>query len=58
MAGPSLAGADTFGIVILDTENEELARETMHDDPVIQSGVMSGELRAFRISVASGTLAL
>jgi uncharacterized protein YciI len=52
LAGPSLAGADTFGLVLLDLEHEEDARAVMESDPAIVGGVMTGELRPFRMSLS------
>jgi uncharacterized protein YciI len=51
LAGPSLAGEDTFGLVVLELEDEAAARGVMERDPAVASGVMSAELRRFRVSV-------
>jgi uncharacterized protein YciI len=52
LAGPSLAGADTFGLVVLDLEQEADARAIMEADPAIVGGLMTGELRPFRMSLS------
>jgi uncharacterized protein len=52
LAGPSIAGEDTFGIVVVETEDEAAAAAAMAADPAVASGVMGGELRPFRISVS------
>jgi len=52
VAGPSQAGVgDTFGIAVIDTEDEAEARAVLEADPAIVNGVMTGELRPFRIAV-------
>jgi len=51
LAGPSVVAGDTFGIVLLDTEDENVARTTMESDPAVAGGVMRGELRPFRLAV-------
>lgn len=54
LAGPSIAGEGTFGLVVLETESEETARAAMEGDPAVTEGVMLAELRPFRISVSRG----
>jgi uncharacterized protein len=51
VAGPSIVPGDTFGIGVLDVEDEEEARAIVCDDPAVSSGVMTPELRPLRISV-------
>jgi uncharacterized protein YciI len=51
LAGPSVAGEDVFGIVVLETEDEAVARAAMEADPAVASGVMLAELRPLRIAV-------
>jgi uncharacterized protein YciI len=42
----------TFGLVILQAESDEQAREIMDNDPAVQKGVMRAELFPFRIALA------
>jgi uncharacterized protein YciI len=53
LAGPTL-GRKNDGIVIFDAPDEETARRIMNDDPTIRSGIASGELRGFRVSLLRG----
>jgi uncharacterized protein len=52
LAGPSVAGEGTFGIVVLETEEEATARAAMEADPAVSSGVMNAEFRPLRIAVS------
>ncbi len=49
LAGPCLD--DTFGIVILQAENEAYAREFMLKDPSVQKNVMMAELHPLKVSL-------
>lgn len=40
-----------FGIVIFEVENETHARDIMGNDPVIKSGMMSGEIYPYRLAL-------
>jgi uncharacterized protein len=51
VAGPSLAGEDTFGLVVLSIEDEDEARAAMAADPAVTGGVMTATLRPLRLSV-------
>jgi uncharacterized protein YciI len=51
VAGPSVAGEDTFGLVVLSIEDEREARAAMEADPAVTGGVMTAELRPLRLSV-------
>jgi uncharacterized protein YciI len=51
VAGPSVAGADTFGLVVLAIEDEAEARAVMASDPAVAGAVMTAELRPLRLSV-------
>jgi uncharacterized protein YciI len=51
LAGPSRIGDDSFGLVVLDVEDEREARKLMATDPAIVGGVMTAELRPMRFSV-------
>jgi len=53
LAGPTL-GRHNDGIAIFDAPDEETARQIMNDDPTIKSGIASGELRPFRVSLLRG----
>ncbi len=50
LAGPSWSDSDTFGLVVLDIEGEQVARSLMESDPAITGGVMTGELRPLRMT--------
>jgi uncharacterized protein YciI len=50
LAGPSRSDTDTFGLVVLDVEDEDVARSLMESDPAITGGVMTGELRPLRMT--------
>lgn len=52
LAGPCEDGE--FGIVIFQAESPEAAEEFMAGDPAVKQGVMSAELRAFRVSLMRG----
>jgi uncharacterized protein len=51
VAGPSIAGEDTFGLVVLAIEDEREARGVMEADPAVTGGIMTAELRPLRLSV-------
>jgi len=52
LAGPSVVPGDTFGIVVLATEDEGIARQMMENDPAVAGGLMRAELRPFRNAVS------
>jgi uncharacterized protein YciI len=54
LAGPSLSETDAFGLVVLDVEDEHVARSLMQSDPAIAGGVMTGELRPMRMTFLRG----
>ncbi|WP_442597960.1 YciI family protein [Neobacillus sp. D3-1R] len=41
----------TFGIVILQVENEEEARRIMENDPTVKGGIMTAELFPYRVAL-------
>lgn len=41
----------SFGIVILEAESEDAAREFMNNDPAVKEGMMRAELFPFRIAL-------
>ena len=53
LAGPTLGKINT-GVAIIEAPNEEAARRIMEDDPTISSGLATGELREFRVSLLRG----
>ncbi len=40
-----------FGIVILETETEQEARDYMDDDPAVKKGIMIAKLYPFRVAL-------
>lgn len=55
LAGRTLTtGPETFGICILETEDEAGARAVMAEDPAVRQGVMTAELLPFRIALWGG----
>jgi uncharacterized protein YciI len=53
MAGPTLGSINT-GIAVVEAADEAAARRLMEEDPAIASGIASGELRPFRVSLLRG----
>ena len=53
LAGPTLGRINT-GIAVFEAPDEESARRIMDEDPAIASGIASGELRPFRVSLLRG----
>jgi len=49
LAGPCLDGA--FGIIILEVDSEERAKQIMRNDPSVKAGIMKAELHPFKISL-------
>jgi uncharacterized protein len=54
LAGPSINGANTFGIVVVEAASEADARSVMEGDPSVKAGVMKGELLPFTLSLMRG----
>lgn len=52
MAGPVLTGE--FGIAVLETENEDEAKDIMNNDPSVIHGIMRPTLYPFRVSLLRG----
>lgn len=50
MAGRT-TGDDVFGIVIVDTDDEDQARAIMNADPAVAHELMHAELYPYRIAV-------
>lgn len=53
MAGPTLGSVNT-GIAVIEAPDEAAARRLMEEDPAIASGIATGELRPFRVSLLRG----
>jgi len=54
IAGPSINGEKSFGLIVLEVENEEEARKIMEGDPSYKAGVQKGEVLPFTISLLRG----
>jgi len=52
LAGPCLD--ETFGVVVLQAENEQAARDFMLNDPSVSSNVMMAELHPMKVSLIKG----
>jgi uncharacterized protein len=52
LAGPCLD--ETFGVVVLRAENDDMAREFMLNDPSVKNNVMMAELHPMKISLLAG----
>jgi uncharacterized protein YciI len=50
LAGPTLGHLNT-GVTIFEAEDEAAARLVMESDPVIRSGLATGELRGLRVAL-------
>ena len=53
LAGPTLGRINT-GVAIIEAPDETSARRIMDEDPTIASGLATGELRGFRVSLLRG----
>jgi uncharacterized protein YciI len=53
LVGPTLGPVNT-GIAIFEAPDEAAARAIMEEDPAIVSGIATGELREFRVSLLRG----
>ena len=53
MAGPTLGRINT-GIAVIEAPDEESARQIMEADPTIASGLATGELLGFNVSLLRG----
>jgi uncharacterized protein YciI len=52
LAGPTLIESDPFGLIILETETEEEAKELLRKDPSIKSGIQKvADFRPIRLSL-------
>ena len=50
VAGPTF-GAPPIGLVVLQTDDEAVARRAMEADPAVAEGMFTGELRSMRLSL-------
>jgi uncharacterized protein YciI len=53
IAGPTLGRINT-GIAVIEAADEVSARRIMEADPTIASGLATGELRGFKVSLLRG----
>jgi len=53
LAGPTLGPLNT-GIAVIEADDEAEARRLMEEDPAIASGIATGELRPFAVSLLRG----
>ena len=51
VAGPSIVAGDTFGIGVLDVDDESEVQAIVAADPAVSSGTMTAEVRPLRIAV-------
>ena len=55
LAGRTLnTDPSSFGIVIINADSEQAAREIMENDPAVSSGVMRAEFFPYRVAVMVG----
>jgi uncharacterized protein YciI len=54
MAGPCLAGDDSFGIIVLRAESREAAQAFIDRDTSVANGVQQATLYPFRLSLWAG----
>jgi uncharacterized protein len=54
IAGPCIAGADTFGLMVLRMDSEAEAQAFLDADPSVQNGVQNATLYPFRLSLWAG----
>jgi uncharacterized protein YciI len=52
LAGPTLISEDPFGLIILEAETEEEARELLENDPSVKAGIQEiTDFRPIRLSL-------
>ena len=54
VAGPSINGEKTFGLILVETDTEAEARAIMENDPSYKAGIQKGEVLPFTISLLRG----
>lgn len=52
LAGPELNAK--FGLAVIETGNEESAKDIMNNDPAVKKGIMNAELYPYRVSLLRG----
>ena len=53
LVGPTLGEINT-GIAVFEAPDEEAAQRIVDEDPAVESGMMRGELRPYKISLLRG----
>jgi uncharacterized protein YciI len=53
LVGPTLGEVNT-GIAVFEAPDEEAAQRIVDEDPAVESGLMRGELRPYKISLLRG----
>lgn len=52
LAGPTLISEDPFGLIILEVETKEEARELLENDPSVKAGIQQiADFRPIRLSL-------
>jgi len=54
MAGPSINGTKSFGLVVVEVDAEAEAQKILQDDPSYTAGLQKGEVLPFRIAILRG----
>ena len=54
LAGPSINGGRTFGIIVVEVQDEAEARQILEGDPSFKAGLQKGEVLPFHIAVERG----
>lgn len=54
LAGPSINDEKTFGLIVVEVDNEAEARKIMEGDPSFKAGIQKGEVLPFTISILRG----
>ncbi len=53
--GPVLAASGTFGMAVLEVDDDAEAKRIMEDDPSVRAGMNRYELAPIRVAAARGT---
>lgn len=54
IAGPSINGAKTFGLIVVEVDTEADARKIMEGDPSVKGGLQKDEVLPFNIAILRG----
>jgi uncharacterized protein len=54
LAGPSINGPKTFGLIVVEVANEAEARDIAQGDPSVKAGIQRFELLPFRLALMYG----